>query len=83
MIYPKYNENNRLILGDLFRHRLSSVMHVDRIFVLERGEDGFVEVAEEGKHNELVERDGRYARLWRKHIGAAEETDHQQTPIEG
>lgn len=83
MIYPKYNENNKLTLGDLFRHRLSSVMHADKTIVLEKGESGIVEVAEEGKHNELVERDGRYARLWGKHIGAAEDKGHQRTSIEG
>ncbi|KAL4759749.1 P-loop containing nucleoside triphosphate hydrolase protein [Aspergillus foveolatus] len=57
-------------------HRLSTVMHADRIIVLERGEDGFVQVAEEGNHNELVKRDGVYAQLWRKHIGAV---NHQKS----
>ncbi|KAL6229869.1 P-loop containing nucleoside triphosphate hydrolase protein [Aspergillus navahoensis] len=60
-------------------HRLSTVMHADRIIVLTRGEDGFAQVAEEGNHNELVEQNGVYAQLWRKHIGAV---SHQQTSIE-
>jgi ABC-type transport system involved in Fe-S cluster assembly fused permease/ATPase subunit len=51
-------------------------MQADKIIVLERGKDGFGEVAEEGKHNELLERNGTYARLWRKHIGAVEENDY-------
>jgi ABC-type multidrug transport system fused ATPase/permease subunit len=54
-------------------------MHADRIVVLTRGEDGFAQVAEEGNHNELVERNGVYAQLWRKHIGAV---SHQEKSIE-
>ncbi|MEO0371902.1 MAG: ABC transporter ATP-binding protein/permease [Pseudomonadota bacterium] len=41
-------------------HRLSTVAEADRIVVLEAGE-----VVEEGHHAELLERDGRYAALWR------------------
>lgn len=39
-------------------HRLSTVIHADRILVLHHGE-----LAEEGTHAELLERDGLYARL--------------------
>ncbi|KAL4758412.1 ABC transporter ATP-binding protein [Aspergillus foveolatus] len=60
-------------------HRLSTVMHADRIIVLTRGADGFAQVAEEGNHNELVQRNGVYAQLWRKHIGAV---SPQQKSIE-
>ncbi|MEM6589409.1 MAG: ABC transporter ATP-binding protein/permease [Pseudomonadota bacterium] len=41
-------------------HRLSTVAEADRIVVLEAGE-----VVEEGRHTDLLERDGRYAALWR------------------
>ena len=41
-------------------HRLSSVVHADRIVVLENGR-----VAESGRHGDLVSRDGHYAQLVR------------------
>ncbi|HSG42684.1 MAG TPA: ABC transporter ATP-binding protein [Anaerolineales bacterium] len=40
-------------------HRLSTVRNADRIFVFERGQ-----LAEHGKHDELVSSEGIYARLW-------------------
>ncbi|MCY3602457.1 MAG: ABC transporter ATP-binding protein [Chloroflexi bacterium] len=39
-------------------HRLSSVVHADRIVVLDNGR-----VAESGRHGDLVSRDGHYAQL--------------------
>lgn len=41
-------------------HRLSTVVDADKIVVLNRGE-----VAEQGSHRELLERQGLYADLWR------------------
>jgi len=45
-------------------HRLSTVRNADRIYVL--GPGG---IAEEGTHDELVERGELYAALWRRQIG--------------
>jgi ATP-binding cassette subfamily B protein len=47
-------------------HRLSTVRHADRIWVLENGN-----VAESGTHEELVEAGGLYAALWRVQTGEA------------
>ena len=48
----------------LIAHRLSTVLHADRIFVLERGR-----LVESGTHHDLVEQKGLYYAMWRQQIG--------------
>ena len=48
----------------LIAHRLSTVLHADRIYVLERGH-----IVEYGRHEELLERKGLYYAMWRQQVG--------------
>jgi len=48
----------------LVAHRLSTVMHADKIYVLEKGV-----VAEHGTHSDLLEQKGLYYAMWRQQIG--------------
>jgi ATP-binding cassette subfamily B protein len=45
----------------LIAHRLSTVLHADCIYVLERGR-----IAESGRHDELLEKRGLYYAMWRQ-----------------
>jgi ATP-binding cassette subfamily B protein len=51
----------------MIAHRLSTVMHADKIYVLERGQ-----ITESGKHEELLQRKGLYYAMWRQQIGERE-----------
>ena len=55
---------DRHVMTVLIAHRLSTVMHSDRIHVLERGR-----VVEEGRHEELLAAKGLYYALWRQQVG--------------
>jgi ATP-binding cassette, subfamily B, bacterial len=55
---------NRDVITLMIAHRLSTVFHADRIFVLEQGR-----IVESGRHHELIERKGLYYAMWRQQIG--------------
>ena len=46
-------------------HRLNTLREADRILVMEAGQ-----IVESGSHDELLAREGLYARLWRQQTGA-------------
>lgn len=48
----------------LIAHRLSTVMHADTIFVLERGK-----IIESGAHENLLAEKGLYYAMWRQQVG--------------
>src|SRR3954468_613701 len=52
------------VITVLIAHRLSTVLHADMIYVLERGR-----IVEQGHHDELLERKGLYYAMWRQQVG--------------
>jgi ATP-binding cassette, subfamily B, bacterial len=57
----------RDLITILIAHRLSTVLHADSIFVLEKGS-----IVESGRHEELLELKGLYYAMWRQQIGERE-----------
>ena len=49
------------------RHRLSTIIHADQILVLHEGM-----IVEQGTHDELLARGGRYTSMWEKQSRAEE-----------
>jgi ATP-binding cassette subfamily B protein len=62
----------------IIAHRLSTLMHADRILVLERGR-----IAQSGSHVELSRADGIYRRLWKLESALEEELADGGEPSSG
>ena len=60
MIYNKFKNKSMLIIA----HRLATVKNCDLIIVLDKGQ-----IVEQGTHEELLERKGRYYKLWEMQQG--------------
>jgi ATP-binding cassette subfamily B protein len=61
----------------MIAHRLSSVMDVDRILVIDQGA-----VVEQGNHTDLLALKGLYARMWREYRQAVQWTLQSETASE-
>ena len=62
MAFEKLMLNKTVIV---IAHRLSTVRGADKIVVVDEGT-----VVEEGRHDDLVERGGRYCRMWDRYMSA-------------
>lgn len=60
MIYNKFKNKSMLIIA----HRLATIKNCDVIIVLDKGE-----IMEQGTHEELLEKQGMYYRLWEMQQG--------------
>ena len=56
--------SDRAVMTILIAHRLSTVMHADCIYVLERGR-----IVEAGRHEDLLGTMGLYYAMWRQQVG--------------
>ncbi|MFA9377905.1 MAG: peptidase domain-containing ABC transporter [Lachnotalea sp.] len=60
MIYNKFRKKSMLIIA----HRLATVKNCDEIIVIDKGE-----VVEQGTHEELLQKQGQYYKLWEMQQG--------------
>ncbi len=60
-------KNRPELIRILVAHRLSTVMHADTIYVLEKGK-----LIEQGTHEQLLKEGGLYNALWRQQVASAE-----------
>lgn len=64
----KIEETHPDMIKVLVAHRLSTIVHADRIYVFEKGN-----IVEVGSHDDLIQKGGLYAALWREQIAASED----------
>lgn len=64
------------VMTIMIAHRLSTVMHAERIYVLEKGR-----IVEEGTHAQLVAETGLYYALWRQQIGEGTSAESSPVPV--
>ena len=61
----KVEKMNADLMRIIIAHRLSTVAHADRIYVLEHGK-----LIEQGTHSGLLTKGGLYAAMWREQVGS-------------
>ncbi len=54
-------------------HRLSTLLHMDRILVFDKGK-----IVEDGTHAELLAKEGLYKHLWDAQVGGFLRDDHEE-----
>lgn len=55
----------------IIAHRLSTIKRCDRIYVMDKGE-----IIQQGSHQELVSKDGRYKQLWKEQLPVVDIDKH-------
>ncbi len=61
------SHHKKWLITVLVAHRLSTIMHADTIYVMEKGK-----IIEQGSHDELLSNKWLYWALWRQQIGESE-----------
>ena len=65
LVQKAFTELTKYSTVIMIAHRLSTIRNADKIYVLEHGE-----VAEVGKHDELIEKGGLYSKMWKEYQSA-------------
>ncbi|MED3243216.1 peptide cleavage/export ABC transporter, partial [Bacillus thuringiensis] len=62
----------------MIAHRLSTIVHANQIFVMEKGS-----IIEEGSHQELLLKKGKYYQLWKNQTVHVEHIESQFFAMQG